>query len=121
MELMKIVGNDSPGLFQRVLVELGRRKIDVEKSFMARNDGLITIIVEANTGSMNGRLLHALAALQDVNSAEYLNEDYFCFWESSPDKGSDFLVACGADKDAGVMKKAAEHCLYRGTNRPGSN
>jgi hypothetical protein len=61
MELMKIVGNDTPGLFQRVLVELGRRKIDVEKSFMARSNGLITIIVEANTGNMNGRLLHALA------------------------------------------------------------
>ncbi|NLI73198.1 MAG: hypothetical protein GX369_00280 [Euryarchaeota archaeon] len=113
---MKIIGNDIPGLFQRVLVELGRRNIDVEKSFMARGDGLITIIVETNTGSINGRLLHAITSLQDVNSAEYLNEDYFCFWESCPEKGSDFLLACGADKHAGVMKKAAEHCLYRSTN-----
>ncbi|HOQ26104.1 MAG TPA: hypothetical protein PKX52_07565 [Methanomassiliicoccaceae archaeon] len=119
MELMKIVGNDTPGLFQRVLMELGRRKIDVEKAFMARSDGLITIVVEANTGTMNGRLLHALTALQDVVSAEYLNEDHFCFWESSPVKGSDYLLACGADKDAGFMKKVAEHCLYRGTNSRG--
>jgi len=118
MELIKIVGNNTQGLFQRVLVELNRRKINIEKSFMARGGDIISIIVEANTGNMNGRLLHALMALQDVTSAEYLDEDYFCFWESSPTKGSDFIIACGADKDAGEMKKAAEHCLYRGTNNP---
>lgn len=121
MELIKIVGKDSPGLFQRVLVELGRRKINVEKSFMARGKGIVTMIVEANTGTMNGRLLHALMALQDVNTAEYLNDEYFCFWESSPTKGSDFIIACSADKDAGEMKRAAEHCLYRATDRPESD
>ena len=113
MEVIKIVGNDSTGLLQRVLVELGRRKINVEKMFMARGKGLITIIVEANTGNMNGRLLHALMALHDVNTAEYISEEYFCFWESSPTKGSDYIIACGADKDAGEMMRTAEHCLYK--------
>lgn len=121
MEVIKIVGNDSQGLFQRVLVELGRRKIAVEKTFMARSKGLITIVVEADTGTMNGRLLHALMALQDVNSAEYVNEDYFCFWESSPTKGSDFIIACGADQNAGEMKRTAEHCLYRSSDRGAKN
>jgi acetolactate synthase-1/2/3 large subunit len=121
MEVIKIVGNDSSGLHQRVLVELGRRKINIEKSFMARSKGTITIILEANTGNMNGRLLHALMALHDVNSAEYINEDYFCFWESSPTKGSDFIIACGADKDAGEMKKTAEHCLYKSTDNSAKN
>ncbi|MBI0582986.1 MAG: hypothetical protein ISF22_02030 [Methanomassiliicoccus sp.] len=116
MEVIKIVGNDSPGLFQRVLVELGRRKIEVEKSFMAREKGHIYIIVEAETGSMNGRLLHALMALQDVESAEYLSEDYFCFWETSPSKGSDYIIACGQDKNAGEMRRTAEHCLYKGSD-----
>jgi len=116
MEVIKIVGNDSQGLFQRVLVELGRRKINVEKSFMARSRGLMTIIVEAETGNMNGRLLHALMALQDVNSAEYLTEDYFCFWETSPTKGSGYIIACGHDKNAGEMRRTAEHCLYKGTD-----
>ncbi|NLK25725.1 MAG: hypothetical protein GX307_03995 [Euryarchaeota archaeon] len=121
MELIKIVGNDSQGLFQRVLVELGRRKIDVEKSFMARSEGLITIIVEANTGNMNGRLLHALMALQDVKTAEYLSEEHFCVWESSPVKGSEFIIACGSDKGAGEIRRAAEHCLYRSTNNTGKD
>lgn len=116
MEVIKIVGNDTQGLFQRVLVELGRRKINVEKSFMARSGGLITIIVEANAGNMNGRLLHALMALQDVNTAEYLEDDYFCFWESSPTKGSKYIITCAQDKEAGEMRKAAEHCLYRSTD-----
>ncbi len=116
MEVIKIVGNDSPGLFQRVLVELGRRKIEIEKAFMARGKGQIHIIVEADTGSMNGRLLHALMALQDVESAEYIAEDYFCFWETSPSKGSDYIIACGQDKDAGEMRKTAEHCLYKGSD-----
>jgi len=116
MEVIKIVGNDSPGLFQRVLVELGRRKIEIEKSFMARGKGKIHIIVEADTGTMNGRLLHALMALQDVESAEYLSEDYFCFWETSPSKGSDYIIACGHDKDAGEMRRTAEHCLYKGSD-----
>ncbi len=71
MEVIKVVGKDSQGLFQRILVELGRRKIVVEKTFMARSDDLQTVIIEANTGNMNGRLLHALMALQDVNTAEY--------------------------------------------------
>ncbi len=121
MEVIKIVGNDSQGLIQRVLVELGRRKINIEKSFIARNKGTITIIVEADTGTMNGRLLHALMALHDVNTAEYLTEDYFCFWESSPSKGSDFIIACSADKDAGEMRRTAEHCLYRGTDKGEKN
>ncbi|MDW5562261.1 MAG: hypothetical protein SA339_03470 [Methanomassiliicoccus sp.] len=116
MEVIKIVGNDSPGLFQRVLVELGRRKIEIEKSFMARGKGQIHIIVEADTGNMNGRLLHALMALQDVESAEYLSEDYFCFWEASPSKGSDYIIACSQDKNAGEMRKTAEHCLYKGSD-----
>jgi hypothetical protein len=116
MEVIKIVGNDSPGLFQRILVELGRRKIEVEKSFMAREKGRINIMVEAETGTMNGRLLHALMALQDVESAEYLSEDYFCFWEASPTKGSGFIIACGQDKNAGEMRRTAEHCLYKGTD-----
>jgi hypothetical protein len=113
MEVIKIVGNSSPGLFQRVLVELGRRKICIEKSFMARDKDEITIIVEADTGSMNGRLLHALMALQDVIAAEYIAEDYFCFWETSPSKGSDYIIACGQDKDAIEMRRTAEHCLYK--------
>ncbi|NLT37244.1 MAG: hypothetical protein GXX95_03675 [Methanomassiliicoccus sp.] len=121
MEVIKIVGVDSQGLFQRVLVELGRRKINVEKAFMARSKGQITMIVEAETGGMNGRLLHALMALHDVNSAEYLNEDYFCFWESSPSKGSDYIIACSEDKDAGEMRRTAEHCLYRGIDNCGKN
>ncbi|WP_019177884.1 hypothetical protein [Methanomassiliicoccus luminyensis] len=121
MEVIKIVGNDSQGLIQRVLVELGRRKIRVEKTFMARTKGTITIIIEADTGSMNGRLLHAMMALQDVNTAEYIEDDYFCFWESSPTKGSDFIIACGGDKSAGEMQKAAEHCLYKSPDKDGKN
>jgi acetolactate synthase-1/2/3 large subunit len=116
MEVIKIVGCDSPGLFQRILVELGRRKIEVEKSFMAREKGKINIIVEAETGSMNGRLLHAIMALQDIESAEYIAEDYFCFWETSPTKGSGYIIACGHDKNAGEMRRTAEHCLYKGTD-----
>lgn len=120
MEVIKIVGVDSQGFMQRVLVEFGRRKINVDKAFMACKEGRVTIILEADTGGMNGRLLHALMALHDVDSAEYLNEDYFCFWESSPSKGSDFIIACSEDKDAGEMRRTAEHCLYRGIDNGGS-
>lgn len=121
MEVIKVVGKDSQGFLQRVLVELGRRKIEVEKAFMARSGQLQTIIIEANTGNMNGRLLHALMALQDVNTAEYITEDYFCFWESSPGKRSDYLIACGTtDQATDDVKKAAEHCLYK-NNGKGAN
>ncbi len=120
MEVIKIVGNDSQGLFQRILVELGRRKLEVNKMFMAKSKGLVTIIIETDTGNMNGRLLHALMALQDVNTAEYLQENYFCFWENHPTKGSDYIIACGAET-AGDGKREAEQSLYRGTDRGGKN
>ena len=116
MEVIRIVGNESPGLFQRVLVELGRRKIEVDKMFVGRKGNQTTLIIEAKNCKENGRLLHALCSLQDVKSADYLQEDYFCFWGTSPTKGSDFLVIRGADESAHCVKKAAEHCLYKNGN-----
>jgi hypothetical protein len=120
MEVIKIVANDSQGLFQRILVELGRRKIEVNKMFMARNKGLVTVIIEADTGTMNGRLLHALMALQDINTAEYLKENYFCFWESHPAKGSDYIIACGTET-TGDKEKAERNSLYSSKDKVDKN
>jgi len=94
MELIKITGSDSPGLLQRVLVELGRRKLEVRKVFMSREDGQTTIMIEADVGGMNGKLLFALDALTDVVTAEYLKEGAYCLWESKPD-GSSHVIASG--------------------------
>ncbi len=118
MEVIRIVGNGSPGLFQRILVELGRRKIEVNKMFVGSKGDLNTIIVELKANEHNGRLLHALTALQDVRSADYLEEEYYCFWGTSPEKGSDFLVIRGKDEDARCVRKAAEHCLYKNGTKP---
>ena len=74
MELIMIVGDRSPGLVQRIIIELGRRGIESEKMFMVHEGDKTKIIVEANVGKMNGRLLHALLGLQDVESAEYLQK-----------------------------------------------
>lgn len=97
MELIMIIGDRSPGLVQRIIIELGRRGIESEKMFMVHEGDKTKIIVEANVGKMNGRLLHALLGLQDVESAEYIHEDYNCFWRCSPNNPSEFFISCGND------------------------
>lgn len=67
MELIMIIGDRSPGLVQRIIIELGRRGIESEKMFMVHEGDKTKIIVEANVGKMNGRLLHALLGLRTWN------------------------------------------------------
>lgn len=112
MELIRITGDCSPGLVQRVMIELCRRGIEPEKMFMVHEGDKTTMFVEANVGKMNGRLLHALMGLQDIESAEYIHEDYCCFWKCSPDNASDFLIACG-DENSSKLQKLAEDCLCK--------
>ncbi len=117
MEVIKIIGTDCPGLFQRILVEFSRRKVNIDKVFMARSNGHVTIIIEADTGAMNGRLLNAMMALQDVNLAEYVKDDFLCFWESSKEKGSDYILACGADtNEKRKIIESAEN-IYMGADK----
>ena len=81
MELIMITGEMSPGLIQRVIIELGRRGIESEKMFMIHEGDKTKIIIEADIGKMNGRLPHALMGPQDVELAEHLREDSCCFWK----------------------------------------
>lgn len=113
MELIMIIGERSPGLVQRVIIELGRRGIESEKMFMVHEGDKTKIIVEANVGKMNGRLLHALMGLQDVELAEYIHEDYYCFWKCSPNTTSEFLISCGEENPSEIQKLAEEYiCKY---------
>ncbi|MDD1773293.1 MAG: hypothetical protein LUQ14_01550 [Methanomassiliicoccales archaeon] len=116
MEVMRLVVNDAQGVLSRVLAELVRRKVDVEKAFFGKEDGKVVMIIEVKSASMNGTLLSALQNLQDVLSAEYLREDYLCHWELSPSMKSERVLMGPNGRHSDGSKKDAEHCLY-GTER----
>ena len=114
MELIMITGEMSPGLIQRVIIELGRRGIESEKMFMIHEGDKTKIIIEADIGKMNGRLPHALMGPQDVELAEHLREDSCCFWKCSPNNTSGSLISKGNDSASGIQKLAEEYsCKYK--------
>lgn len=111
MEVIRLVGNDVQGVLSRVLAELVRRKVDVDKAFVGKDQGRVTILLELKSSFLNGKLLHALRNLQDVLSFEYLKEDYFCYWELSPSSGTE-RVMMGPNGKSKVPGDGSEHCLY---------
>ncbi|MGD0056776.1 MAG: hypothetical protein ABSB83_02840 [Methanomassiliicoccales archaeon] len=112
MEVIRLVVNDAQGVLSRVLAELLRRKVDVDKAFFGKEDGKVTIIIEVKNAFLNGVLLYALRNLQDVLSAEYLREDYLCHWELSPSTKSERVLMGANGKHVNASKKDDEHCLY---------
>jgi hypothetical protein len=112
MEVIRLVVNDAQGVLSRILAELVRRKVDVDKAFFGKEHGKVTIIIEVKNAFLNGKLLHALRNLQDVTSAEYLKEDYLCYWEMSPSTKSEHVLMGTNGKHSDGPKKDAEHCLY---------
>ena len=114
MEPIMITGERSPGLIQRVIIELGRRGIESEKMFMIHEGDKTKIIIEADICKMNGRLLHALMGPQDVELAEHLHDDSDCFWKCSPNNTSGSLISKGNDNASGIQKLAEEYiCKYK--------
>jgi hypothetical protein len=60
MEVIRVVVNDAQGVLTRVLAELVRRKVDVDKAFFGKEDDKVTIIIGIKKSVLNGKLLHAL-------------------------------------------------------------
>lgn len=112
MEVIRVVVNDAQGVLSRVLAELVRRKVDVDKAFFGREDEKVTMIIEVRSASLNGTLISAVQNLQDVLSAEYLREDYLCHWELSPSRKTEKVVMGANGADSPVSRDDAEHCLY---------
>ena len=112
MEVIRVVVNDAQGVLTRVLAELVRRKVDVDKAFFGKEDDKVTIIIGIKKSVLNGKLLHALKNLQDVESVEYLKEDYHCYWDMSPSTDSERVVMGPNGKDLDGAKRNDEHCLY---------
>ncbi|MCQ5375435.1 MAG: hypothetical protein NO474_02400 [Methanomassiliicoccales archaeon] len=88
MEIIRIIGENTQGIFPKVLSELVRRKVEVNRAFVDRSNGKIEMIIEVRNSSLNGKLLHSLRNLQDVISVEYLKEKYICHLELSPGENS---------------------------------
>lgn len=116
MEVIRVVVNDAQGVLSRVLAELVRRKVDVDKAFFGREGGKVTMIIEVRSTSLNGALISAVQNLQDVLSAEYLKEDYLCHWELFPSTKSERVLMGTHDGGSTGPRKDSEHCLY-GTDR----
>ncbi len=92
MEVIKVVGEDTQSVFPRVLAELVRRKVEVDKAFVGKVNGRFEMIFEVKNSFLNGKLLHAIRNLQDVVSAEFLKESYLCHWKVSPECGSEEMI-----------------------------
>jgi len=116
MEVIRVIVNDAQGVLSRVLAELVRRKVDVDKAFFGSEDGKVTMIIEVRSTSLNGTLISAVQNLQDVLSAEYLKEDYLCHWELSPSTKSERVLMGTHDRGSMGRGKDSEYCLY-GTDR----
>ncbi|MBC7108137.1 MAG: hypothetical protein H5T41_05045 [Methanomassiliicoccales archaeon] len=99
MEVIRIIGENTQGIFPKVLSELVRRKVEVNRAFVERSNGKIEMIIELRNSSLNGKLLHSLRNLQDVISVEYLKEKYICRWELSPEENSQMTFVGPLGKD----------------------
>ena len=92
MEIVQLVGRDSQGLCQRVLIELVRRKIVVETAVIGKKDGRVTMLLGISNLPGKGKTLYALKAIPDVVSAEYVNDRIRCNWEGVPQDGHTFEI-----------------------------
>jgi len=87
MEIVQVVGRDSQGLCQRVLIELVRRKITLETAVMGKKEGKMVMILGITNLPDKGKTLYALKA-----SAEWLNDRVRCSWEGVPQNGHSFDI-----------------------------
>ncbi len=92
MEIVQVVGRDSQGLCQRVLIELVRRKITLETAVMGKKEGKMVMILGITNLPDKGKTLYALKAIPDVISAEWLNDRVRCSWEGVPQNGHSFDI-----------------------------
>ena len=100
MEIVQLVGRNSQGLYQRVFIELVRRKIAVEIAFMGNKESRVIMILGISNLPGKEKTLHALKAIPDVISAEYLSERVKANWEAIPQDGFSFeILRDGKDSD----------------------
>lgn len=102
MEIVQVVGRDSQSLCQRVFIELVRRKIMVETAIIGKKEGKVIILLGITNLPGKGKTLHALKAIPDVLSAEYMNERVVCNWEAVPQDGHTFDIKKSA-KEKGTL------------------
>ncbi|MEM2979464.1 MAG: hypothetical protein QW083_03450 [Methanomassiliicoccales archaeon] len=84
MEVLRITGKNTQSIFPRVISELVRRKVELHRVFFHGDDAHVEMIIEVRNSSLNGKLLHALRAIQDVTSADYVENGLGCPWELDP-------------------------------------
>jgi len=104
MEIVQVVGRDSQGLCQRVLIELVRRKITLETAVMGKKEGKMVMILGITNLPDKGKTLYALKAIPDVISAEWLNDRVRCSWGTAS-------ISRGA-------RGKRETCPFNGTMQP---
>ncbi|MDH7508121.1 MAG: hypothetical protein QHH00_01825 [Methanomassiliicoccales archaeon] len=99
MEVIRIIGENTQGVLPKVLSELVRRKVEVNRAFVERSDGKVEMVFEIRNSSLNGKLLHSLRNLQDVISVEYLKEKCICRLELSPEENCQTAFVASLRKD----------------------
>ncbi|MFP4170382.1 MAG: hypothetical protein ACLFUV_05120 [Methanomassiliicoccales archaeon] len=81
MEIVQLVADESQGVFQRVLLELVRRKIEVDRALVSKGDGRITMVLAISNSPGRDKTLYALRSIQDVREARYLDGPVRCTWD----------------------------------------
>ncbi len=97
MEVIQILARDSQSIFQRVFIELVRRKVRVNDAFLHKNDKMVTMIMSISRFSTRGEVMQALRNLEDVLSAEWLEENVECHWEKNANGSSVRIIRDGVE------------------------